>query len=1618
MKSGSSITLTKAWWKKEAPDGLKKSAAAFEKALDDYAKAEAGLRKEKPEAAIKAMESALAALAAAGKAVATEAKALEKSEKDKKRKADLSNTVAVMGKPLAREIDAARKKLEPLEEVVAAGDFGDAAAHAAFLRKWAPRIKRGQVSFALGLPSNLPEEMRFNFHMTKDPRGLANVLKKAAGAKKFTFGRAGTLELAGEMDDDEGVGTRTLCLHVEGRRIPSLAKRVRLMLKKLGVTQFSKVKILAGGEEIDGADEDTPEDEQLDGLDLDAPDDEGDAAGATPGTPAPGPGDGGDPPPAAAPAGSDPAQPAVSLQDWTAGLLDEYRALNAELARRKDAFAPERLAELKALGRSIGAAIKGGERPVAETGLAELRAALGMAPPQDGRDQLAGAPDADRIAGGAGDDEIAGQDPKAEARAKIAAFYDEEVKQFLGRADDPQLARMLAGFRYKLGRVLETQGTDALDKLIERLRTAIGGQGGADLVRTLMASELGGKLEDIVDLDAQQNKGADLLAEGLPERGADAARLEYWIQSQAMAEESGFLDTDIGKNEVGGTRLAAALRGESYLGRLSDDEKHYLVQRAMRVWVYSPHAGEDGAAENMAELSAAFRDDREMSRWLSESYVEAAGSIFQTQQELRGGSGAFRSTEARNLHTELYHQAAIVSPEHFMQAVIPLMGGAKAGQFLTGGLRKEITSLSSDYDRRNPFHPGITRDQQAALVDVALKDDVVNRETLPFLREVFAATTAEHVDTDRRRQIWAEALAHMIPEAEGQSIDRDALKRRIGAALAEEGGRELLFGEEIAPALRTWALTQMAPPPGGKGWSAADIADGWESEKVAAAFGEKAIAEARATRPLTFDPVKDKAAMHNAIGQLLGIPPNNLPGPDEDPAARAERLAAGFEHAYYSDTAEGPIQFIQGHIKTLGGSPTITPIPVIWTSNEKGAAVFKVLRIESDNGGVIFVGHRGRTRYTDAKHWKDDNELPPGKLTYPTGLELGGALVTSASPSNGKWVWDALDVAAMVAGTVAGIVILVGSGGTAAPLVVGVAAAYSAGRGGAKLADRAGKGYDISDVTDPTTRGLLLETATSVLSVTAIGGGMRAARLLQQGSKMSRFGSNLVACLTVSGSIVDAASMADQIAQLSVNWDKMTDEQKTMALLQLGFTAGMTGASAKAGGGRFTDGFSFTRTRNQLEHGSPFNLVTVANDPELPPGRMRVAFDPPEKPGGPVRNIRIEQNGTVPREILDLHAQVANQVEAAGGLKARLKALLGSDEAPPIGSTGWEVKLEIQKLGSEIDLNLRLLNSGTLDADGAARVRLRIEELNNAILLERGRLETLASGPGRGWIGTASKGAGDAEARGWPHEAAPADPAQFDPKRHVPRGHCWVADAEGGPPHLRHYDRRHPKMRFDGSGMVPDGPQKVTLGGAGAAAQVDGRPAKIGDPPNIRAHPDEEFTFTLPDGREIKLPKNQLQVGDEMRTLTGPVKDVVDVQVHPDGRVTYVREVETTVGDTTEIRRFELEYDETGFPILDSKADIFLEPAMLRQNDTDHFKRCNAMLAEALDKDPGLQARMGLTDAQVAYIRTDTSGGSPPGLTWHHHQDVGKMQLVDREIHDAFKHYGGMRTWAGGRSKD
>ncbi|MEM9148251.1 MAG: hypothetical protein AAGC57_18955 [Pseudomonadota bacterium] len=218
-----------------------------------------GLKRRPDAEALGQFEAALEGIEDAAKAVISEAKRLEKKT-DASVKPDLRKTIAVLSSPLNRRVaewrNAATKLADDLEEDED-DIFGTPDAHRAYLKRMIPRIKRGPHMFALCLPSNDPKEMRFMFHRSKQPRSLGVKLKKHMNTRRFTYGIVGSDRLATRLGITD-LEPRTLVIYLEGRTFPSLAKRIRILLRSLKISQFSRVRIVQQGQEItedDGAPE-------------------------------------------------------------------------------------------------------------------------------------------------------------------------------------------------------------------------------------------------------------------------------------------------------------------------------------------------------------------------------------------------------------------------------------------------------------------------------------------------------------------------------------------------------------------------------------------------------------------------------------------------------------------------------------------------------------------------------------------------------------------------------------------------------------------------------------------------------------------------------------------------------------------------------------------------------------------------------------------------------------------------------------------------------------------------------------------------------------------------------------------------------------------------------------------------------------------------------------------------------------------------------------------------------------------------------------------------------------------------------------------------------------------
>ena len=96
-------------------------------------------------------------------------------------------------------------------------------------------------------------------------------------------------------------------------------------------------------------------------------------------------------------------------------------------------------------------------------------------------------------------------------------------------------------------------------------------------------------------------------------------------------------------------------------------------------------------------------------------------------------------------------------------------------------------------------------------------------------------------------------------------------------------------------------------------------------------------------------------------------------------------------------------------------------------------------------------------------------------------------------------------------------------------------------------------------------------------------------------------------------------------------------------------------------------------------------------------------------------------------------------------------------------------------------------------------------------------------------------------------------------------------------------------------------------------------------------------------------------------------------------------------------------------PQFESTFDAQLPEDKLKVTDSIQFKECNIQLKEEVANNPKLREKF--DEEQLEQIQDEDT---PSGYSWHHDAEVGKMQLVNMELHQKTGHTGGRFIWGGG----
>jgi hypothetical protein len=156
--------------------------------------------------------------------------------------------------------------------------------------------------------------------------------------------------------------------------------------------------------------------------------------------------------------------------------------------------------------------------------------------------------------------------------------------------------------------------------------------------------------------------------------------------------------------------------------------------------------------------------------------------------------------------------------------------------------------------------------------------------------------------------------------------------------------------------------------------------------------------------------------------------------------------------------------------------------------------------------------------------------------------------------------------------------------------------------------------------------------------------------------------------------------------------------------------------------------------------------------------------------------------------------------------------------------------------------------------------------------------------------------------------------------------------------------------------------------------------------------------YTVSESKEPPWDSNE--VNAEKVEIIPTRNQYLEGKTHPETGVPFERKrVKDSEGNTVE----------GVFPQFESKYDAQLPENLYQATDAKQFDECNKQLQDAVERDPEFAKQF--TAEQLEQIE---NGDTPDGYTWHHSEEIGKMQLVDSDIHAQTGHTGGKSIWGGG----
>lgn len=840
-----------------------------------------------------------------------------------------------------------------------------------------------------------------------------------------------------------------------------------------------------------------------------------------------------------------------------------------------------------------------------------------------------------------------------------------------------------------------------------------------------------------------------------------------------------------------------------------------------------------------------------------------------------------------------------------------------------------------------------------------------SRDTL--IRTVFSKVpdTAYTANAD-----LAPIMARAMVSTTGSQLSADqqtTATTALTAQLQTEGGRSLLANPDVNPTARLWAAEQVMAQPEVMASALGDANSAWETPAVLEMFGQARMDQFALAQTDRAVPVSG-FNIDNLVGSSVGAQVRTDVPADLDSIGK--EIDAG-EYNFFegnkavSDVADG----IRAAQSDLGGGPiSIATVPVQFSSEQSGPIDLTVYRVESESGSRI-VDSVGRT-YANVVEWVQGNALPPGQVSYPSGLTLGDgstpvSLETSVTPSVRDTTIERIkhwgDLAALGLGAVASGVIVFGSGGLATPVVAGAwavaggSALWATGRGVETIIDRASHDQSVS-LADPDARAAWLTVAAGGLTL-AGGGLMGTAARATNGSRLAVSTARAAGVLNTGANYADAATALNDVHTLYSQWDTLSPGQRAQTALSVAFWGGMTGVSVRMGNGSVGDlSFADNINRAMIETGA-----RVQPNAELNVGTARVVR-------GEGNQVHVEHHPSAPDYVIRAHQDAAHQLLSNGNTGGALQRMFGATDAYPPGSFGEATAVEVVKHNDMIASLQSQIDNGDIRDANLPGARQTLADYQFELNSYRADLAHIRANP----------------------EAGFADgPGSVDVKR-------------------------------SNAYRVGAGEDSLTLTAA-ARLPFDNiaTPSLREQFPNAtRIGLDDlnaDLSLTLSDGSTItKTGEN----GNRLVQILRPVEDggwggalfhdaatdtlIVSVNMRETGAESRLDRVEVSFSRNAD-NEWRIDFGEHAV------YSTSIDPRLTRERGL-HFREANKILSEDLSNNPQLADNLALSplERQIIDLGQRTS---PAPYTWHHVNGDGDMQLVNEGIHAFFNHSGGYSEW-------